>query len=106
MTTVNHLMWIVTALSLAGVVLNIYKRPACFAIWTVTNLLWGSYNLYTGAYAQAAMFGVYFLTSVWGFIQWRRGPKGVIKMQINPKETKITLNGVDVDFIEGELRHG
>ena len=33
-------MWMLTAASLVGVVLNIKKNKACFAIWAVTNAAW------------------------------------------------------------------
>ena len=32
--------WLIAILALVGVVVNIRKHPACFAIWAVTNLSW------------------------------------------------------------------
>jgi len=65
-------MWLVTAASLAGVVMNIYKYPMCFAVWCGTNLAWMVYDIRIGAYPQAAMFFVYLVTSVWGLWKWTR----------------------------------
>lgn len=69
-------MWLVTVLSLIGVVLNIYKRAECFAVWSVTNVAWMLYDIRIGAYPQAAMFFVYFVLSVWGLIRWRKAVAG------------------------------
>ena len=37
-------MWIITALSIAGVILNIQKKRICFVIWLFTNASWCIYD--------------------------------------------------------------
>lgn len=64
-------MWIVTAASIVGTVLNIKRQRYCFVIWLITNSTWCAYNLWIGSYPQAALFAVYVGLSVWGIIQWR-----------------------------------
>jgi hypothetical protein len=64
--------WIITAFSLAGVVLNIYKKPSCFIIWAFTNSAWAIYDYCHGLYAQGALFTVYFALAIWGLIKWRK----------------------------------
>ena len=64
--------WILVVLSLAGVVLNIYKRRECFYIWAVTNAGWAIYDYMIGSCAQGVLFTVYFMLAVWGIIKWRR----------------------------------
>lgn len=64
-------MWFVTAVSIVGVILNIYGRRACFWIWIVTNAVWFAYDLWLGAYPQAALFAVYFALAVWGLCVWK-----------------------------------
>jgi hypothetical protein len=66
--------WAVTLASLIGVELNIRKNPACFGVWAVTNACWCVYDLSLGAYAQAALFAVYFVQSVRGLVKWRAKP--------------------------------
>jgi nicotinamide riboside transporter PnuC len=66
------LYWLISALALLGVVLNIRKHPACFAIWTVTNTAWCLVDWEHGLYAQSALMAVYFLLSVWGLWRWTR----------------------------------
>ena len=65
-------MWMLTAASLVGVVLNIKKNKACFAIWAVTNAAWAVIDYTAGLKAQAALFAVYFCLAIWGLVEWRR----------------------------------
>jgi len=65
-------MWMLTAASLIGVVLNIKKNKACFAIWAVTNAAWAVIDYTAGLTAQAALFAVYFCLAIWGLVEWRR----------------------------------
>lgn len=62
--------WVLTGASLVGVVLNIQQDRRCFAIWICTNAGWGIYDAVIGAYAQASLFGIYFLLSIWGIYKW------------------------------------
>lgn len=64
--------WLLTVASLVGVVLNIRKDWRGYGIWLITNAGWGIYDAFLGAYAQATLFGIYFLLSVWGIYEWKR----------------------------------
>ncbi len=64
--------WIITGLSIVGVILNIHKRPEGFAVWIVTNSCWMAIDWHKGIYPQAALFAVYLVLSVWGLIRWKR----------------------------------
>ena len=66
--------WAVTALAIAGVILNIQKRRICFAIWTFTNATWAAVDFSRGIYSQAALFAVYTVLAVVGWFSWR--PEG------------------------------
>jgi nicotinamide riboside transporter PnuC len=66
-------MWMLTAASLVGVVLNIKKKKACFAIWAITNAAWAVIDYMAGLTAQAALFAIYFCLAIWGLVEWRRG---------------------------------
>jgi len=63
---------LLTILSLIGVVLNIKKRVECFLIWTVTNFSWAWIDFHKEIYAQAVLFAIYTLLSIWGALAWRR----------------------------------
>ena len=62
--------WILTALSLWGVILNIHKRRAGFAVWIGTNAAWGVIDWRAGLYAQSVLFAVYFVLAMWGYWNW------------------------------------
>lgn len=64
--------WSMVALSLAGTVLNIRRRRACFYLWCIGNAGWTAVDLYHGIYSQAALQAVYFGLSVWGIVAWKR----------------------------------
>jgi len=64
--------WIITGLSIAGVVLNIKKKRACFILWAVTNFVWMVVDYHAGIYSQAALFCVYFALALWGIYEWRK----------------------------------
>jgi nicotinamide riboside transporter PnuC len=64
------LMWVVTAASVIGVVLNNLKRRECFVIWIATNTVWMVYDWRIGARAQAAMFALYLALSICGLVMW------------------------------------
>ncbi len=63
--------WIITALSLCGVVLNIRRRRECFYLWSVSNIGWVAVDFHAGLYAQTALCGIYFVLSIWGIWGWK-----------------------------------
>lgn len=67
---VTALSWSISSLALLGVVLNIRKHPACFAIWMFTNAAWAVIDLAHGIYAQATLMAIYCMLSVYGFWSW------------------------------------
>lgn len=64
--------WIVTAFSILGVVLNIYKNKWCFAIWAVTNFSWMIIDFREEIYSQSLLFAVYFILAVFGLYKWSK----------------------------------
>jgi len=68
MTT--YLPWTLTAISIFAAVLNIKKKRASFAIYTLANIGWIAVNIYHEIYAQAVLFVVFTGLSTWGWIEW------------------------------------
>ncbi len=66
----NPLHWVITALSITGVILNIQKSPLGFVIWIITNTSWMIIDWRKRIYAQAALFFVYLILSIYGLISW------------------------------------
>jgi nicotinamide riboside transporter PnuC len=65
-------LWLVSAASLLGVVLNIHHRAECFAIWIATNVIWAAVDWSQGIHAQAALHALYVLLAVHGLHKWTR----------------------------------
>lgn len=79
MNTIEIIAWILAAISVIGVVLNIYKVRACFMLWIFTNGFWTCYDLYKGVYPQAALFFVYFCLAIFGVLKWGKKEEQQIK---------------------------
>jgi len=71
-------MWVLTGISLIGVVLNIYKNSLCFYLWAFSNALWCIVDYQYGLYAQSALFLIYFFLAIWGVLKWRQKEEGII----------------------------
>jgi nicotinamide riboside transporter PnuC len=65
--------WIITVLSIIGVILNIYKYKYCFIIWAFTNFAWMIIDYKAELYSQSLLFGLYFILAIWGIIKWNGG---------------------------------
>ena len=68
---IAELTWLLAALSLAGVWLNIKKNSSCFIIWLITNASWTIYDFSIGAYAQSALFFIYTILAIYGLYEWK-----------------------------------
>ncbi len=66
--------WLITILSLLGVILNIHGYRSCFAIWIITSATWAIVDYRHGLPQQAALQGVYFLLNLYGIWKWGRPP--------------------------------
>jgi membrane protein implicated in regulation of membrane protease activity len=67
----NIMLWLLTVLSLIGVVLNIKKKKVCFVIWGITNLAWAIIDFRADIPAQGVLFLIYFCLAIWGLVEWR-----------------------------------
>ena len=57
--------------ALAGVILNIKKKKACFYIWLFTNASWAVVDFWKGIPAQGILFSIYTALAVWGIFEWK-----------------------------------
>ena len=56
------MLWMLTLLSLVGVVLNIKKKRICFIIWAITNLSWAIVDFKANLPAQGGIIpGLFFV---------------------------------------------
>jgi hypothetical protein len=75
--TISYFPILLTVLSIAGVVLNIYKLTICFYLWMGANFGWAILNF--TAYRkyreptflwQGILFTVYFALAIYGIAVW------------------------------------
>lgn len=64
--------WMLVVLSIVGVILNIYHHRYGFLFWMIANLGWMIIDFLHELYAQAFLFGVYFLLAFWGWLAWEK----------------------------------
>ncbi|MBU0729829.1 MAG: nicotinamide mononucleotide transporter family protein [Proteobacteria bacterium] len=62
--------WILTALSLLGTWYNIQKKVAGWYIWSVSNVGWVICFTMKGMAAEATLFAIYLVLSIYGIIKW------------------------------------
>ena len=62
--------WVLAALTILGTYLNIKCKWQSFLIWCFTNMWWLIYNFAIGEYAQAFMFFMFLLSSMYGLVKW------------------------------------
>ncbi|MFA7346561.1 MAG: nicotinamide mononucleotide transporter [Desulfurivibrionaceae bacterium] len=62
--------WILTGLSILGTLYNLQKRAAGWVIWTIANLGWIISFSHKGMMAEAFLFSVYLVLSVYGIFKW------------------------------------
>ena len=63
--------WILAFISIIGVILNIQKKPSGFIFYTVSNIGWVIINIRYEIYAQAFLFVVFTILSIYGWISWK-----------------------------------
>lgn len=64
--------WILVALSLIGIFLNVKMHRSCFIIWTVAYFFWMLVDWQHAIYSQAALCAVQVLLSLNGLLKWKR----------------------------------
>lgn len=67
--------WILTILSIFGVVLNAHRKRVCFLVWMFTNFCWMIIDFKQGIPEQGTLFFIYFLLAIYGWVKWRKNEK-------------------------------
>ena len=64
--------WIITAICLAGTILNVKKNIICFYLWSLGNIAWLIYDLVSRLYSRAILDAVQLGFAIWGIIEWSK----------------------------------
>ncbi|MHB8149963.1 MAG: hypothetical protein ACYDIB_07350 [Desulfobulbia bacterium] len=62
--------WALTAIGIAGAMLNAFKIGFCFTLWTIGNVGWIVVNVRRRHVQEAMLFTAYLITSVIGLFMW------------------------------------
>ena len=62
--------WFLTGVSLIGCWYNIQKKVISWFLWAFANLGWMLTFTYKGMLAEASLFAVYLLLSIYGIFKW------------------------------------
>lgn len=63
-------LWMVSSITVFGSILNVKKKSSCFLVWTLCNIFWLIYDLYSRSYARSVLDVVNLATSIWGMLSW------------------------------------
>lgn len=66
--------WLTALLSLLGTWLNVRKHRACFAVWTVTNIVWIHASFTHGLPEKGTLHATYLALALYGAWSWRPRP--------------------------------
>ena len=69
------LSWIMSAVALAGTLMNAERNKYGFVFWLISNLYMTVRFAVIGEYAQMVLFFVYFLLAIRGIIAWTKKEK-------------------------------
>lgn len=69
------LSWIMSAIALAGTLMNAERNKWGFAFWLISNLYMSIRFFVIGEYAQSALFFIYFLLAIRGIFSWTKKEK-------------------------------
>ena len=64
--------WTLTGLSILGTFYNIQKKVAGWVIWTISNIGWVINFSRKGMVAEATLFSVYLVLSIYGIFKWMK----------------------------------
>lgn len=67
---VNLLIWFFVILNIFGTILNIKMSYWSFVIWTLCNIFWMSYDIFSHQYARIFVDIINLSTSTWGMLKW------------------------------------
>lgn len=71
----NILNWIMSAVALAGTLMNAERNKYGFVFWLISNLYMTVRFAVIGEYAQMVLFFVYFLLAIRGIVAWTKKEK-------------------------------
>lgn len=69
------LSWFFSVFNIIGTLLNIFKSPYSFLIWTICNMFWIYYDACMFAHSRLLIDIINLMMSTYGFVLWHRKSK-------------------------------
>lgn len=88
----TSLSWVMSAVALAGTVLNAERNVYGFVFWLVSNLYMTIRFFYIGEYAQAVLFFVYTVLAIRGIISWTQKERST--KECRAKDLSVFLKSI------------
>ncbi len=66
------LSWAMSAIALAGTLINAERNKYGFVFWLISNLYMTVRFFVIGEYAQSVLFFIYFLLAIRGIVSWAK----------------------------------
>lgn len=87
------LSWVMSAIALAGTILNAERSVYGFIFWVVSNLYMAIRFLVIGEYAQMTLFLIYFVLALRGISVWSKKEKNENKTKEKVDKMKKYIDG-------------
>jgi len=71
MDNLTIISWVNALASIIGNILIIKKKRSGFLVWVFSNIIWIIVDCSVGLYSQAALFVVFTIIVIYGFIKWK-----------------------------------
>ncbi len=84
--------WLIAAIALVGVVLNVWGKWQGFLFWLISNAWWCGYNYVSNEYAQSVLFGAFWFLSLYGIYKWRKNREATEKKIEQAKAERRNFN--------------
>lgn len=64
--------WLLTLISLIGMIFSVRQKVLCFYIWLVADTLWFILDYTCGVYGRAVLDFVQIALAFWGIVEWKK----------------------------------
>ena len=69
---INFLIWSFSIFNIFGTILNVKRSYWSFVIWTLCNIFWLLYDIFSHQYARVLSDIINLTTSTWGIFEWSK----------------------------------
>ncbi|MFC1523872.1 nicotinamide mononucleotide transporter [Thermodesulfobacteriota bacterium] len=83
--------WFLTGLSLLGTWFNLEKKVAGWYVWSLANVGWVVSFSVKGMVAEATLFGIYLILSIYGIFKWSASEKKKARRKEDHEKAEVCV---------------